>query len=119
VLGFLQFHSLKLAKTLDTKKEMVYNGEWRFMRFPKYIHRQDTTMKRDILRILEENMSSFSKGQKLIAKYILQEYDKAAYMTASKLGQAVGVSESTVVLYFDKRGDLRKELQDAEDAAGV
>ena len=35
-------------------------------------------MKRDILRILEENMQEFSKGQKLIAKFILQEYDKAA-----------------------------------------
>ena len=87
------------------------------MRFPKYIHRQDTTMKRDILRILEENMSSFSKGQKLIAKYILQEYDKAAYMTASKLGQAVGVSESTVVRFVIELGyegypEFQKSLQE-------
>ena len=87
------------------------------MRFPKYIHRQDTTMKRDILRILEENMSGFSKGQKLIAKYILQEYDKAAYMTASKLGQAVGVSESTVVRFVIELGyegypEFQKSLQE-------
>ena len=87
------------------------------MRFPKYIHRQDTTMKRDILRILEENMSSFSKGQKLIAKYILQEYDKAAYMTASKLGKAVGVSESTVVRFVIELGyegypEFQKSLQE-------
>ena len=87
------------------------------MRFPKYIHRQDTTMNRDILRILEENMSGFSKGQKLIAKYILQEYDKAAYMTASKLGQAVGVSESTVVRFVIELGyegypEFQKSLQE-------
>ena len=74
-------------------------------------------MKRDILRILEENMSSFSKGQKLIAKYILQEYDKAAYMTASKLGQAVGVSESTVVRFVIELGyegypEFQKSLQE-------
>ena len=74
-------------------------------------------MKRDILRLLEENMSSFSKGQKLIAKYILQEYDKAAYMTASKLGCAVGVSESTVVRFVIELGyegypEFQKSLQE-------
>lgn len=51
----------------------------------------------DILTYIQENMSSFSKGQKLIANYILQSYDKAAFMTASKLGKTVNVSESTVV----------------------
>ncbi len=44
-------------------------------------------------------MPSFSKGQKLIATYILEHYDKAAYLTASKLGVLVGVSESTVVRF--------------------
>ena len=37
----------------------------------------------DILTYIQENMTSFSKGQKLIANYILQSYDKAAFMTAS------------------------------------
>ena len=49
----------------------------------------------DILTYIQENMTSFSKGQKLIANYILQSYDKAAFMTASKLGKTVNVSESS------------------------
>lgn len=74
-------------------------------------------MKRDILRLLEDNMQSFSKGQKLIAGFILKEYDKAAYMTASKLGQAVGVSESTVVRFVIELGyegypEFQKSLQE-------
>ena len=44
-------------------------------------------------------MSGFSKGQKRIAQYILESYDKAAFMTANKLAQNVGVSESTVVRF--------------------
>ena len=46
----------------------------------------------DVLKLIENGMSSFSKGQKLIANYILSHYDKAAYLTASKLGAYVGVS---------------------------
>ena len=53
----------------------------------------------DILSLLKENMSGFSKGQKRIAQYILESYDKAAFMTANKLAQMVGVSESTVVRF--------------------
>ncbi len=53
----------------------------------------------DLLKEIEEGMSSFSKGQKLIAAYILEHYDKAAYLTASRLGSYVGVSESTVVRF--------------------
>ena len=58
----------------------------------------------DILTYIQENMSSFSKGQKLIANYILQSYDKAAFMTASKLGKTVNVSESTVVRFAAELG---------------
>ena len=43
-------------------------------------------MTKNILHNIEKNMSSFSKGQKLIARFILENYDKAAFMTASKLG---------------------------------
>ena len=49
-------------------------------------------------------MPSFSKGQKLISTYILENYDKAAYMTASKLGSIVHVSESTVVRFAIELG---------------
>ena len=44
-------------------------------------------MTKNILHNIEKNMSSFSKGQKLIARFILENYDKAAFMTASKLGK--------------------------------
>ena len=71
----------------------------------------------DILTYIQENMTSFSKGQKLIANYILQSYDKAAFMTASKLGKTVNVSESTVVRFaaelgFDGYPSMQKPLQE-------
>ena len=47
---------------------------------------------------------SFSKGQRLIAKFITEHYDKVAFMTASKLGSTVGVSESTVVRFATEIG---------------
>lgn len=61
-------------------------------------------MQTDLLKSIEDGMSSFSKGQKLIASYILSNYDKAAYLTASKLGTIVGVSESTVVRFATELG---------------
>ncbi len=61
-------------------------------------------MKRDILHIIEENMDGFSKGQRQIARYLLEHYDKAAYMTAAKLGATVSVSESTVVRFVMELG---------------
>ena len=71
----------------------------------------------DILTYIQDNMSTFSKGQKLIANYILQSYDKAAFMTASKLGKTVNVSESTVVRFaaelgFDGYPSMQKTLQE-------
>lgn len=61
-------------------------------------------MKRNLLTEIEERMPTFSKGQKLISNYILENYDKAAYMTASKLGAIVSVSESTVVRFAIELG---------------
>ena len=61
-------------------------------------------MSRDILSAIQSGMAGFSKGQKLIARYILENYDKAAFMTAAKLGQTVRISESTVVLFADELG---------------
>lgn len=61
-------------------------------------------MPKDILSLISNNMSGFSKGQKLIANYILASYDKAAFMTASRLGKTVRVSESTVVRFASELG---------------
>ena len=61
-------------------------------------------MAKGILYTLESGMSGFSKGQKRIASYIMENYDKAAFMTASKLGQLSGVSESTVVRFAYELG---------------
>ena len=74
-------------------------------------------MARSILHTIEKNMISFSKGQKLIARYILENYDKAAFMTASKLGKTVQVSESTVVRFamqlgYDGYPSMQRALQE-------
>ena len=61
-------------------------------------------MKEDILSILEEKEPTFSKGQRQISRYISESYDKAAFMTASRLGSTVGVSESTVVRFAVELG---------------
>ncbi|MGM9557969.1 MAG: MurR/RpiR family transcriptional regulator [Oscillospiraceae bacterium] len=74
-------------------------------------------MPADILSTIQNQIHTFSKGQKLIAKYILESYDKAAFMTASKLGKTVSVSESTVVRFavelgFDGYPSMQKTLQE-------
>ena len=61
-------------------------------------------MAKSVLHTIESNRKSFSKGQKKIADFILENYDKAAFMTASKLGKLVGVSESTVVRFASELG---------------
>ncbi len=71
----------------------------------------------DLMRIIQSKYSKLSKGQKLIAEFILKQYDKAAFMTASKLGGSVGVSESTVVRFANEIGyegypELQRSLQD-------
>ena len=73
-------------------------------------------MNRDILTVIQENMRTFSKGQKRIANYILESYDKAAFMTASRLGKTVSVSESTVVRFaaelgYDGYPSMQRSLQ--------
>ena len=74
-------------------------------------------MASDILTTIHDQLRTFSKGQKLIANYILQSYDKAAFMTASRLGKTVGVSESTVVRFavelgFDGYPSMQRTLQE-------
>ena len=74
-------------------------------------------MHTDILSILESKAHTFSKGQRAIAAYIMESYDKAAFLTASKLGSIVGVSESTVVRFamelgYDGYPSMQKALQE-------
>ena len=72
-------------------------------------------MGKNVLHTIKKNMSGFSRGQKRIAAYILENYDKAAFMTASRLGAVAGVSESTVVRFAAQIGyegypAMQKEL---------
>lgn len=74
-------------------------------------------MKNDLLDTIKSSMHSFSKGQKAIGNYILSNYDKAAFLTASKLGEVTGVSESTVVRFatalgFEGYPELQVALQE-------
>jgi DNA-binding MurR/RpiR family transcriptional regulator len=74
-------------------------------------------MKKDILSLINQRMNTFSKGQKMIANYILNSYDKAAFMTANRLGKTVAVSESTVVRFAAELGfsgypSMQKALQE-------
>ncbi len=75
-------------------------------------------MQNDILTRLGAENRRFSKSHRSIARYIAENYDKAAYMTAGKLGRTVGVSESTVVRFamelgYDGYPEMRKALQEA------
>ena len=74
-------------------------------------------MPKDSLSTIQSEMHTFSKGQKLIANFILESYDKAAFMTASRLGKTVNVSESTVVRFaaelgYDGYPAMQKALQE-------
>lgn len=61
-------------------------------------------MQNNLLALLSERLPKLSKGHKKIAEYIIDHYDKAAFMTASKLGAITGVSESTVVRFASELG---------------
>lgn len=70
----------------------------------------------DLITLIQNNYYKFSKGQKMIAEFIIEHYDKAAFMTASKIGETVDVSESTVVRFAGALGfsgfpELQKALQ--------
>lgn len=71
----------------------------------------------DLLQCINASYKTMSKGQKQIAQYILENYDKAAFITASKMGSLVGVSESTVVRFayalgYDGYPALQRSLQE-------
>ncbi len=68
----------------------------------------------DLLTNIQNKMPELSKGQKRIAKFLLEHYDKAVYLTAAKLGEIAGVSESTVVRFAIELGfDGYPKLQTA------
>lgn len=71
----------------------------------------------DVLNLIQQKMPSLSKGQRRIAQYIIDEFDKAAFMTAGTMGKTVQVSESTVVRFaselgFDGYPEMQKALQE-------
>jgi DNA-binding MurR/RpiR family transcriptional regulator len=85
--------------------------------YKERIERNVEDNKQDLMRTIQMKFPRLSKGQKLIAEYILKHYDKAAFMTAAKLGTSVGVSESTVVRFANELGfsgypKLQKALQE-------
>ncbi len=74
-------------------------------------------LKSNLIAHITERQQSFSKGQKRIAQYIIEHYDQAAFMTAYRLGETVGVSESTVVRFaaelgFEGYPQLQKAMQE-------
>ena len=71
----------------------------------------------DLLLKLNQTYKSLSKGQKQLANYIMENYDRAAFITASKMGRIVGVSESTVVRFayalgYDGYPEFQKALEE-------
>ena len=58
----------------------------------------------DLSNRINDAYSKLSKGQKRLATYITDNYDKAVFLTAAKLGEVVGVSESTVVRFASQLG---------------
>lgn len=73
-------------------------------------------MDKDILTQIRKRYESFSKGQKAVAKYIMESYEQSAFFTAGKMAKTVGVSESTVVRFAVELGysgfpAMQKDLQ--------
>lgn len=73
-------------------------------------------MEENLIACMERHGGEFSKGQRRIAEYIRDHYETAAFMTAFRLGETVGVSESTVVRFaaqlgFDGYPELQRAMQ--------
>ena len=76
----------------------------------------------ELINRINEKYSSMSKGQKLLSTYITDNYDKAVFLTAEKLGKVVGVSESTVVRFATHLGyrgypEFQKALEELPETA--
>ena len=106
-----------LQKALNYPRIVIQYGSIKLMLLRFAAGWGELPMAKNILHTIEQNMSGFSKGQKRIAHYIMENYDKAAFMTASKLGKLVGVSESTVVRFaaelgYDGYPNMQRALQE-------
>lgn len=71
----------------------------------------------DVITRINEHYGKMSKGQKAISAFIYDHYDQAVFMTAAKLGETVGVSESTVVRYamfigYNGYPEFQRDLED-------
>lgn len=71
----------------------------------------------DILSRIGERYGKMSKSHKVIADFILKHYEKAVFMTAAKLGETLGISESTVVRFasgigYDGYPKFQKALEE-------
>ena len=104
-----------LVINLTFCKITCYNLKWRL----KDDIKDGKTMSDavDLLKTIQSSFYKLSKGQKSIAQYLMNNYDKAAFMTAAKLGEKVGISESTVVRFANAIGftgypELQKQLQE-------
>ncbi len=80
-------------------------------------HERVKKMNEDLTTRIENRYAKMSKGQKKIADFIENDYDKAAYLTAAKLGELVGVSESTIVrfameLEYEGYSEFQRALQE-------
>ena len=71
----------------------------------------------DMIDRLNQSGKRLSKGHRKIAQYIVEHYDKAVFMTASRLGESVGVSESTVVRFAAAMGYEGYPVGGADDGA--
>ncbi len=74
-------------------------------------------MNKNLLVRIDENIHNFSKGQRKISEYLLRNYEKSLYLTAAKLAEVIGVSESTVVrfaieLEYDGYPEFQKALEE-------
>ena len=58
----------------------------------------------DIITRINEKFASMSKSHKKIAAFITDHYDQAVFMTAARMGEALSISESTVVRFASGLG---------------
>ena len=75
------------------------------------------TMEKDIISLMKQKQPKMSKSHKVIANYIMDNYEQAVFMTAAQLGKTVGISESTVVRFaaslgYDGYPEFQKALEE-------
>jgi len=102
---------------LDFQRFFGYNDKLDKVARNFFVKKKGQAMTADLIEIIEKALPEMSKGQKRIASYITNHCEKAAYMTASRLGEESGVSESTVVRFaielgFDGYPGLHRAMQE-------